>query len=101
MGKIRACPQSTQCIAIRNQGREVGIRKALIIAIAIAGTFFGGCTPMVVTSNSGLVVIDNASAFNASKAQTMADAECQKHGKYAIHRPDNVRDGQALFECID
>jgi hypothetical protein len=56
---------------------------------------------MVVTSNSGSVVIDNASAFNASKAQTMADAECQKHGKYAIHRPDNVRDGQALYECID
>ena len=79
----------------------VGIRKALIIAIAIVGAFSGGCTPMVVTSDSGSVVIDNASAFNASKAQTMADTECKKHGKYAIHRPDDVRDGQALFECID
>jgi len=55
---------------------------------------------MVVTSNPRLVVIENTSAMNAAKAQAMADAECQKHGRYAIHRLDNVRDGQATYECI-
>ena len=79
----------------------VEISKALIIAILINGTIFGGCTPMVLISNQGSVVIDNASAFNAAKAQAMADAMCQRHRRYAIHRPDNVRDGQAKYECID
>ena len=69
-------------------------------ALLVVGTILGGCTPMVVTSNPRSVVIENTSAMNAAKAQAMADAECQKHGKYAILRLDNVRDGQATYECI-
>jgi hypothetical protein len=69
-------------------------------ALFVVGTIFGGCAPMLVTSNLKSVVIENASAMNAAKAQAMADVECQKHGKHAIHRPDNVRDGQATYECV-
>ena len=75
-------------------------RYIIFCALFIAGTIFSGCTPIVVTSNPRSVVIKNASAMNSAKAQAMADAECQKHRKYAIYRPDNVRDGQATYECI-
>lgn len=69
-------------------------------ALFICNTIFGGCTPMIVTSDPGSVVIDNASAFNAGRAQKMAELVCRRHGKKAIYRPDTVRDGQATYECI-
>ena len=69
-------------------------------ALFIVGTILVVCMSMVVTSNPRSVVIENASAMNAAKAQAMADVQCQKHRRYAIHRLDKVRDGQATYECI-
>ena len=62
--------------------------------------FSGGCAPILVISDPELVVIENASAFNAGKVQVMANVACQKHGKRAIYRADYIRDGLATFECI-
>ena len=39
--------------------------------------------------------------LNVREAQVMADKECKKHGRYAIHRPDNIRDGNATYECVE
>ena len=75
-------------------------RYKVYSTLFVIGTIFGGCASTLVASNLRSVVIENASAMNAAKAQAMADAECQKHGRYAIHRLDNVRDGQATYECI-
>lgn len=69
-------------------------------AIFVVSIIFAGCTPLIVSSNSEIVVMDNASIFNAEKAQAIANVVCLSHGKKAIHRPDSLRDGKATFECI-
>ena len=62
--------------------------------------FLTGCvTPKVLNSNPRQVTIGNANGFN-DRGQKLADEHCARHGRYAIHRPDQIRDGNATFECI-
>ena len=61
-----------------------------------------GCaTPQVISSNPRTVVLEGASSYNTAETQAAADAECSKHGRYAIHRPDNQRDGLVTYECVE
>jgi len=60
-----------------------------------------GCTPYLLTSNPRQVTIGNMHTSNAVESQALADKECKKHGRYAIHRPDNIRDGNATYECVE
>jgi len=70
--------------------------KHIAILLSI---FLVGCAPVVVNSTPKTVVIKNASPGNAS--QQLADAECQKYDRWAVHIPDNQRDGYMTFECKD
>ena len=61
-----------------------------------------GCAPYLITSNPRQVTIGNMHpSTNAVESQAHADKECKKHGRYAIHRPDNRRDGNATYECVE
>jgi hypothetical protein len=57
-----------------------------------------GCAPYIITSNPRQVTIGNG---GNSEAQEMADNECKKHERYGIHRPDNRRDGNTTYECME
>ena len=74
--------------------------KVILIGI-LTVLLLSACAPVMVTSNPRVVVIENSSSFNTAETQQMADDECSKHGRYAIHRPDNLRDGKATYECIE
>jgi hypothetical protein len=69
----------------------------LIINILVLSS----CAPSIISSSARVVVINNSQSMNAVETQAMADAHCQKYNRHAIHRPDNIRDGLATYECID
>lgn len=60
-----------------------------------------GCSSKLVTSTPRTVVIENASAYNTKETQHLADFECAKHGRYAIHIPDSQRDGIVTYGCVE
>ena len=60
-----------------------------------------GCASGVVTSTPRTVVLNGASSYNLAKTQALADAECQKHGRWAVHIPDSQRDGIVTYECVE
>jgi hypothetical protein len=60
-----------------------------------------GCASTVVTSTPRTVLFKNSYGHNAAQRQALADAECLKHGRWAIHRPDNTPDGYTTYECIE
>jgi len=31
----------------------------------------------------------------------LAEEECMKYGRHAVHVPDNIRDGNASYECVE
>ena len=70
--------------------------KHLLIILSIL-LIISGCAPYIISSNPRQVTIGYA---GGADAQEMADKECKKHGRYAIHRPDNLRDGNATYECV-
>ena len=82
------------------------MKHPLIILISIL-LIMSGCTPYVISSNPRQVTIGNMSSdmisirSNAAESQAMADKECQKYERYAIHRPDTLRDGEATYECVE
>jgi hypothetical protein len=71
----------------------------IISCCALSVFFLTGCTAQQMSSNPRSIVIENATSFN-NMGQNIADEHCSRHGRYAIHRPDNIRDGRATFECI-
>jgi hypothetical protein len=60
-----------------------------------------GCvtTPVVEVSTPGSVMVKNISWNQLADALRLAESECQKYGKHAVHVPDNHRDGVASYEC--
>ena len=74
------------------------------ICLATVGAmliFSTGCAPTLLHSTPRTVLIGNSDNFNTVETQKLADEECKKHNRYAIHRPDNIRDGKATYECIE
>lgn len=69
------------------------------IAIAIAA-LLTGCTPKVLTATPRTVMVGNVGEINAVEALQLAEQECLKHNRHAVHVPDNVRDGQASYSCV-
>tara|TARA_R110000824_G_scaffold214402_3_gene400670 strand:+ start:2168 stop:2395 length:228 start_codon:yes stop_codon:yes gene_type:complete len=74
--------------------------KIILIGI-LTVLLLSACAPVLLTSNPRSVTIENAGKWNTAETQQMADDECAKQGRYAIHRPDNMRDGQATYECVE
>ena len=76
--------------------------KHLLILIPFL-LIMSGCEVKVVSSNPRQVTVNGLHNFTGTEhieAQALADKECKKHGRYAIHRPDNLRDGNATYECV-
>ena len=72
--------------------------KHLLIILPLL-LIMSGCTPHVMSSNPRQVTIGNA--FSSVKSQKLADKTCQKHGRWAILRLDNIEDGNATYECVE
>jgi len=80
---------------------KVKLSSSIIISFSIVTILsLTGCmrTAEVFSSSPRSVVIKNSSPGDAS--QTLADQECRRNDRYAIHRPDNQRDGFATYECV-
>ncbi|MBT5985253.1 MAG: hypothetical protein HOG74_01445 [Nitrospina sp.] len=75
--------------------------KRRLATLATMLIFSAGCAPVLLHSTPRTVLIGNADAFNTVETQKLADEQCQKHNRYAIHRPDNTRDGKVAYECIE
>ena len=75
------------------------MKTVLVILTAIM--LVGCATPEVISGNPRTVVIRFASSHNAAETQALANRHCRKHGRYAIHRPDNRRDGIVTYECVE
>lgn len=68
---------------------------------ALAAVLLAGCAAHVVSSSPRTVVI--AGAWNrVAEAQTLADAECGKHKRFArlVSKP-RVGENQHLFDCVE
>ena len=77
-------------------------RNQMLTVVAVLAFFLAGCAaPQVITSSPRVVTIENSRSNNAQESQNLADAHCRKSGRYAIHRPDNIRDGVATYECVE
>ena len=77
------------------------MKHILILLISIL-LIMSGCAPYLITSNPRQVTIGNMHpSTNAVESQALADKECQKYERYAIHRPDNIRDGNVTYECVE
>lgn len=67
---------------------------ALIVALTLTG-----CAAQLVSSSPRTVMI-KASPVKMAEAQTMADAECHKHQRYA-RLTNPPRQGNFLFDCVE
>jgi hypothetical protein len=47
------------------------------------------------------VMISNVGQYNSVEALKLAEAECMKYNRHAVEVPDNIRDGNASYECKD
>lgn len=59
------------------------------------------CAPILEVSTPRSVMLSNVSTSNTTEAFKMAEAECKKHDRHAVHVPDNMRDGNSSYECKD
>ncbi len=86
------------------------VRHLLIVGISLV--VLTGCAsptvinptvinPTVINTYPRSVILTGAHSNNVVEAQNLAESECQKHGRHAIHRPDSQRDGVATYECLD
>ena len=82
-----------------NNKRGFIMKTALAILTAIM--LVGCATPEIVSGNPRSIVIRNVDDFNLAEAQAMANRHCRRHGRYAIHRPDNTPDRVLTYECIE
>ena len=74
------------------------IKNIIVLFVALA--MFAGCmVPMkVINSSPRSITIQGVGHGNKPIAQNLAERECQKNGRHAIHSPDNVRYAIATFE---
>ena len=63
--------------------------------------FLTGCSPAFVVSTPRSITMSNVASWNLGNAQMMAEAECLKYDRHAVHRPDDQRDGMATYECVE
>lgn len=76
--------------------------KNIIVLFAVLTMFAGCMVPMkVINSSPRSITIQGVGHGNKPIAQNLAERECQKNGRHAIHRLDNVRDAIATFECVE
>ena len=77
-------------------------RNQMLTVVAVLAFFLAGCAaPQVITSSPRVVTLKNMRSDNAQESQNLADAQCRKSGRYAIHRPDNIRDSIATYACVE
>lgn len=71
-----------------------------LTATLACAMLLAGCAAQVVSSSPRTVVI-RAGDARIAEAQTMADAECQKHGRHArlIERP-SPRSSEFVYDCV-
>jgi hypothetical protein len=73
---------------------------ASAITLAVVGLSITGCvTPKVVRSNSSTVVIDGVVTYNSAESLRLAESECQKYGRHAVHVPDGQPDYKVTYDC--
>ena len=74
------------------------MRKLPITLIAML--VLSGCATAVVSSNERSVIVESQ-AMNAGEAQTLANAECAKHKRFArmITKAD-YWDRNYVFDCV-
>jgi len=61
-----------------------------------------GCAAQVKTSTPRSVIVENVSQYNSAEALHLAEEECMKYGgRHAVHVPDNIRDGDTSYECVE
>ena len=73
----------------------------LMVLLMTSVLLLVGCSPGIVANNPRSIVINNQDIFNLEEVHRLANAHCQRYGRYAIHRSDNVRDGKMTFECVE
>jgi|SaaInlStandDraft_6_1057023.scaffolds.fasta_scaffold792486_1 hypothetical protein len=83
------------------------MRKRIIFIVGcIVSSMLVSCsTPSprarLVSSTPRTVVLSGVGYKNTAQALRSADVLCRRYGRYAIHRPDNERDGLATYECVE
>lgn len=80
--------------------RTVDRIKAIALS-AIALSLTSCAAPIARVSTPRSVIIGNSNAGNSVESLQLAERECQKYGRHAVHIPDNIRDGNATYECKD
>ena len=69
--------------------------------LVLATLILAGCaTPSIVSSNPASITIKGSFSYNTAASDALANTECQKYGKYALIRPDNIRDSYVTYECV-
>lgn len=72
-----------------------------LMLIGIVTSALGGCSTSVVSSSPKNVVVESQS-LNAGEAQRLADAECQKHNRFAkMTIKGDYWDRHYTFECVE
>ena len=74
-------------------------KLTLCFAITLLAGCAGAGAPNIKMATPLTVMIENVDKYDAAEALQLAESECQKHGKHAIHIPDSQRDGIASYEC--
>lgn len=76
------------------------MRKSLVaLILAPLALLAAGCSPVVLSSSPGMVIVGNAATWNLPQAAQLAESRCSQYGRHAVFVPDNVADGQATYEC--
>ncbi|HEX6215267.1 MAG TPA: hypothetical protein VFZ38_10635 [Vicinamibacterales bacterium] len=70
-----------------------------ILTVLLVVACLPGCAPVIVSSTPRMVVVGNSNAQNTAATNQLAEQECQKENRHAVLVPDNIRDGNATFEC--
>jgi hypothetical protein len=79
----------------------ISARFSGLMLIGIVTSALGGCSTSVISSNPRNVVVESQS-LNAAEAQRLADAECQKHNRYAkMTIKGDYWDRNYTFECVE
>lgn len=81
-----------------DQDRDM--RKSLVaVILAPLALLAAGCSPVVLSSSPGMVIVGNAGTWNLPQAAQLAESQCRQYGRHAVFVPDNVADAQATYEC--
>ena len=68
--------------------------------IIVAALFLAGCAPTVTGSTPRSVTVGNVTNFTIGKAQVIAEQECLRYGKHAIHI-GTVGNHSIAYGCVE